>query len=459
MRIAIIGAGYVGLTTSVCLVQLGHHVTCCDAVEERVERLKRGEVPIFEPGLDELLESGLAERRLSFTSSIRESVTDAAAIFLTVGTPSDANGDIDLRQLDAAARSIAPYLESGAVVIIKSTVTAGTSARIREAIAEARRSLDFSVASNPEFLREGSAISDFMCPDRIVFGADDSRSAKVLREIYAPLEAEGAEVLATSTTNAELIKHAANAFLALKIGFINDVSDLCEKAGGDVMAVAAGIGLDHRIGRNFLMPGPGFGGSCFPKDTRAFAATGRRFGSRQPLIELLIERNELRKRRMAERIIVEGGLRRGARVGILGLAFKARTDDVRESPALSIIEHLQAAGIDVVAHDPQASENAARLNPAIRIVGNAYDAAVGADALAVLTEWDEYRALDMARLASLMRRRIIFDFRNITPEAMGEQQEGLVSIRLGRRSIRVEERMSGGSRTAFGNRSVAAHRG
>jgi len=458
MRIAIIGAGYVGLTTSACLVKLGHQVVCCDALEERIKRLRCGEVPIYEPGLDELLRDGISSGELSFTASARECVADAAAVFLAVGTPSLPNGDIDLSQLDGAARSVAPHLKSGAVVIVKSTVSAGTSSRIREVIAETRRSLDFSVASNPEFLREGSAIDDFMCPDRIVFGADDPRASATLREIYAPLAKTGVPVLATTTTNAELIKHAANAFLALKIGFINDVSDLCEQAGADVMAVAEGIGLDRRIGQNFLTPGPGFGGSCFPKDTRAFAATGRRLGTRQGLVELLIERNEMRKRRLAERIISEAGLRHGARVAVLGLAFKAGTDDVRESPALPIIAHLQRSGMVVRAHDPQAAQNAARLNPELEIAETPYDAARGADALVVLTEWSDYASLDMARLAGLMRRRYVFDFRNILPLDQKNRAD-FTCVRLGRRSFRPSETSPGSTGAAYAGRSVAAPQG
>ncbi|MBI1621271.1 UDP-glucose dehydrogenase family protein [Aquamicrobium zhengzhouense] len=455
MRIAIVGAGYVGLTTSACLVKLGHKVTCCDALEDRIEKLRHGRVPIYEPGLEDLLKEGIASGDLTFTSCGRECVADADAIFLAVGTPSLPNGDIDLGQLENASRGIAPHLKGGAVVIVKSTVTAGTSSRIREVIAETRRSLDFSVASNPEFLREGSAVDDFMCPDRIVFGTDDARAAAIMREIYASLSEQGVPILATTTTNAELIKHAANAFLALKIGFINEVSDLCERSGGDVTAVARGIGLDKRIGQNFLTPGPGFGGSCFPKDTRAFAAAGRRHGTRQALVELLIERNELRKRRLAERIVAEAGLRRGSRVAVLGLAFKAGTDDARESPALPIIEHLQRAGVHVTAHDPQAGENALRQNPAIELAPTPYEAVRGADALVVLTEWEDYAVLDMARIAGMMRGRYLFDFRNVLPIDQ-KNRHNFHCIRLGRRSFRPGDAAPSGSGAAYASRSVAA---
>lgn len=455
MRIAIIGAGYVGLTTAACLAELGHAVVCCDVDRERIADLSRGRLPYYEPSLAPLLRRGLESGALAFTVSTSACVAQAEAVLLAVGTPSAADGGVDLSQVERAARDLAPHLSPGAVVVIKSTVSVGTARRLRETIAEARRALDFSVASNPEFLREGSAVGDFMQPDRIVLGADDARSADVLRAIYRPLEQQGLPVFVTSCASAEMIKHAANAFLALKIGFINDVSDLCEKTGGDVLAVAEGIGLDRRIGRSFLQPGPGFGGSCFPKDTRAFAATGRRNGAHQPLVETLIARNEDRKLRLARRIVRQARLSRGARVAVLGLAFKAGTDDVRESAAVTIVAALQREGMRVHAHDPRAYDTARPLLPDVQIEETPYAAARGADALVILTEWDDYRSMDFARLAADMRGTTIFDFRNLLPPDTAARY-GLTCIRLGRRPEMPAVEAPAQKRAAFPGRSAAA---
>lgn len=412
MQIVMIGAGYVGLTTGACLAQMGHSVVCVDIDAKRVADLRKAIVPIFEPGLDELIESGLANGRLDFTADVRAATAEADMVFLAVGTPSAPNGEINLSYIEAAARQVAPALKPGATVVIKSTVVAGTAQKVREIIAEEREALDFSVASNPEFLREGSAIGDFMEPDRIVVGTDDQRTARRMKEVYAPLIAKGAPFISTSTVNAELIKYAANAFLALKIGFINDVADLCEKVEGDVSAVSRGIGLDRRIGGAFLEAGPGFGGSCFPKDTRAFAAIGRKNGAPQTLIETLIERNEMRKRRLAKKIVEQ--LRhtagRGGRVAVLGVAFKANTDDAREAAALTIVPLLREAGLTVSVHDPRAKD------PSLRGVAWSdcpYRACKGADAVVVLTEWEEYRKLDLARLIKEMKGNLLFDYRNL----------------------------------------------
>jgi UDPglucose 6-dehydrogenase len=421
MKIAIVGAGYVGLTTGACLADLGHSVTCIDIDGERVERLRAGELPIFEPGLKDVIARARAARRLRFGVVVPRACADADAIFLAVGTPSRADGAIDLSYIEAAARQIAPAMRRDAVVVIKSTVIAGTARRLREIIAEARGGLDFSVASNPEFLREGSAVDDFMRPDRIVIGADDPRAAKVLEKIYAPLLARKVPCLATSTINAEMIKYAANAFLALKIGFINDVADLCDRIGGDVGAIAEGMGLDHRIGKAFLAAGPGYGGSCFPKDTRALAAIGRLHGAPQHSVEALIRQNEERKSAIARRILDElGRPARGARIAVLGVAFKANTDDVRESAALAIIPALQAAGCKVAAHDPAADP--ASLPAGVVHCGSAYEAATGAAMVVILTEWDEYRRLDLKRLGEAMSGRSIFDCRNLLdPAAVAAQ--------------------------------------
>ena len=367
-------------------------------------------------------------------------------MFLAVGTPSDPSGDIDLSFVETAAKTIAPYMQPKAVLVIKSTVVAGTARRIQVLVDASRKRKDVAVASNPEFLREGSAIKDFVQADRIVIGADDPASEAVLREIYAPLLVQGIPLVATQTVNAELIKYAANALLALRIGFINDVADLCEKLGGDVGAVADGIGRDHRIGSAFLSAGPGFGGSCFPKDTRAFASTGRRHGAPQPLIETLIERNEMRKQALAERII-DAAPRHG-RVAILGTSFKANTDDVREAAALTIVPMLIEAGLDVHLHDPQPN-GAKRLLPQAHWHTSALDAARDADVAVVLTEWDEYRTLDLDELSQAMNGRALLDFRNIIDRERAASA-GLSYQGLGRSAVTAQP-----ARRGYGTSAMA----
>jgi len=432
MNITMIGAGYVGLTTGACLAELGHRVICVDQDENRVAMLRRGDIPIYEPGLEELVARHGAAGALRFSCDSSTAVKAADAVFLAVGTPSRRDGDVDLSFVEAAARQIAPALPPNCVVVVKSTVPVGTCRFLREVIAESRAALDFSVASNPEFLREGSAVSDFLNPDRVVIGSDDARARGLLEAIYAPFRARGVPVLCTTNGNAELIKYSANAFLALKIGFINDVADLCEQAGGDVGTVALGIGLDKRIGQSFLAAGPGFGGSCFPKDTRTFAATGRRFGAPQTLVETLIESNEARRQRLAERILAALGPRlRGARVAVLGLAFKADTDDVREAASLAIIPILQEAGCAVRASDPKANDAAARVLSGVQFFSDPLEAAKGADLVAVLTEWEAFRRLDLGRLAQAMRGDTLVDFRNLwQPRVVAEH--GLRYVSVGR---------------------------
>jgi UDPglucose 6-dehydrogenase len=433
MNVVMIGAGYVGLTTGVCFASMGYNVCCVDIDEDRIRELEAGSIPIYEPGLDELIAESRAKRQLRFSSDIGSAVADADFVFIAVGTPSKADGDINLSYVEEAARGIARHLRDTATVVVKSTVVAGTAKAVADIIAAERRGRRISVASNPEFLREGSAIEDFMNADRIVVGADDTRAGNALETLYRPLIDRGIPFIGTSTINAELIKYAANAFLALKIGFINDVANLCENAGADVTAVAKGVGLDRRIGEAFLQPGPGFGGSCFPKDTRAFAATGRRYQASQALIERLIERNAERKVALADRILAALDCRgRDLKVAVLGLAFKANTDDIRESAALAIVPALQSHGITVAAHDPKAQA------PARRVLGeevlwhdDIYAAVKGADAVVVLTEWDEYRGIDLARIARLMGGKHLFDFRNLfLPEVAAGQ--GLVHHSLGR---------------------------
>ncbi|MEJ8570455.1 UDP-glucose/GDP-mannose dehydrogenase family protein [Microbaculum marinum] len=418
MKLAVVGAGYVGLTTSACLAELGHSVTCVDSDASRIAILQGGGVPIYEEGLHELMQKNRAAGRLTFSADLRPAAGHADAIFLAVGTPSRPDGDIDLSHIETAARQLARDIRHDAVLIIKSTVVAGTARNLGRLVARERGGDAVSVASNPEFLREGTAIADFMTADRIVAGADDDLGADRLRRIYAPLRARDIPYLEMSTADAEMVKYAANAFLALKLGFINNVADLCESTGGDIRNVVSGIGLDRRIGPSFLSPGPGYGGSCFPKDTRAFAALGKRAGARQWLVERLIEDNEARKRKLAQRIIDDMGKGgRPRRVAVLGLAFKSGTDDVRESAALTIIPLLQASGAIVHAHDPRASRAAAEFLPGVRFSDDCYHACGDVDAAVVLTEWDEYRHLDLRRLASVMRGRLLFDFRNILDPA------------------------------------------
>ncbi|MDN2564897.1 UDP-glucose/GDP-mannose dehydrogenase family protein [Aquibium sp. A9E412] len=449
MKIAIVGAGYVGLTTGACLAEIGHTVTCLDIDARRIARLKAGEMPIYEPGLEALSRVNREAGRLAYGDDVAAGVGDADAVFLAVGTPSGPDGDIDLTPIERAARQVAPNVRPDAVIVVKSTVVAGTARRLRRLVAEARGDERVPVAANPEFLREGSAVGDFLEADRIVAGADDRRSARCLRRIYRPLCQRGVPYVDTDTVNAEMVKYAANAFLALKIGFINHVADLCEAAGGDVADVARGVGLDRRIGAAFLAPGPGYGGSCFPKDTRAFAALGRRHGAPQWMIETLIDKNEERKRRLAARIL--GELERagpGRNVAVLGLAFKARTDDVRESAALTVIPALQQARCRVSAHDPQAIETARPHLPGVALHDCPYRACEGADAVVILTEWDDYRALDLGRLASAARGRTIVDCRNLVDPAEARRHRlDLVGIgRPARRDARAAGTRPGGAR-------------
>lgn len=430
MRITMIGAGYVGLTSGTCLALLGHDVCCYDIDAKRIARLKRCDPPLYEPGLRNAMGVTEAAGRLRFSSKIGASVANADVVFIAVGTPSGPNG-IDLSQVVLAAEQIAQHLKRSALVVIKSTVVVGTARRVREIIARERGAFDIRVASNPEFLREGSAMADFMQPDRIVIGADDTRSRNILRAVFRPLWQRGVPVVATTTGNAEMIKYASNAFLALKIGFVNDLSDLCEKTGGNISDVAYGVGLDRRIGESFLAPGPGFGGSCFPKDARAFATTARQFGAPQRLVETLISRNDQRKVMLTRRILEAGRFSRGDTVAILGLAFKANTDDVRESAALTIIPLLQEEGLQVVAHDPKATKNASQHVKDVKWSKCPYAACDGAAAAVILTEWDEYRRLDLARIAGLLTGQLLIDYRNLF-DPRNVSQHGLRYISLGR---------------------------
>lgn len=414
MKLAMIGTGYVGLVSGVCFAEFGFHVTCVDKNPAIIDKLRAGKVTIFEPGLDELMARNIRDQRLSFSTDLSSCVKDADVVFIAVGTPSRrGDGEADLQYIEAAADEIAAAMKPGAVIVIKSTVVVGTNAKIRDRIAAARPGVEFSMVSNPEFLREGSAIEDFMRPDRVVVGVHDKRGELTMQRLYRPLYLRETPMVVTSLENAEIIKYAANGFLAMKVTFINQIADLCEKTGGNVQEVARAIGMDNRIGSKFLHAGPGFGGSCFPKDTRALAATGKRYGARQTLIEEVIEVNEKRKRAMAERIVEAARASNAKCVAVLGVAFKPNTDDIRESPAIDIIIELEKAGLEVRAYDPEAMEMAKPVLPNVIWCNSAYEAAQGACVVALLTEWNAFRALNLHKLAEVMDGNILIDLRNV----------------------------------------------
>ena len=421
MRIAMIGTGYVGLVSGACLADFGHHVICVDKQAAKIATLSRGEIPIYEPGLNDLVRKNIEEARLTFTTEVAEAVRGAEAVFIAVGTPSRrGDGHADLSYVYQAAREIAAALKGFTVVITKSTVPVGTGDEVQRIIAEARPGADAVVVSNPEFLREGAAIHDFKHPDRIVIGLDDERARKVVAEIYRPLSLSQVPILYTDRRTAELIKYAANAFLATKITFINEIADLCEKVGADVNEVARGMGLDNRIGSKFLHAGPGFGGSCFPKDVRALIKTAQDHDISLRVLEAVTAVNETRKRAMARKVsAMFGGELRGKTVAVLGLSFKPNTDDVREAPSLALVTALQDMGARVRAFDPAGMEQAKTVLNDVAYAENAYDCADGADALVIATEWEQFRALDLERLHDLMACPVIVDLRNIyRPEEM-----------------------------------------
>ncbi len=423
MNITMIGTGYVGLVTGTCFSEFGHHVTCVDKIEEKIESLNRGEIPIYEPGLDTLVAKNVKEGRLKFTVDLAASVPGADAVFLAVGTPSSRRGDgyADLTYVYQAARELAPYLSGYTVVVDKSTVPVGTARQVARIIKEENPEADFDVASNPEFLREGAAINDFMRPDRIVIGVDSERAENVLREIYKPLYLIETPIVCTTIETAELIKYAANAFLAMKISFINEMANVCEAVGADVTSLAKAIGMDKRIGPKFLHPGPGYGGSCFPKDTLALLRIAQEYGEGLRLVEAAVEVNAAQKARMVKKIKdALGGSVAGKTVGFLGLTFKPETDDMREAPSVTIIPALMEKGAIVRAHDPQGIKEAKKYLPdGIKYVRDAYEASKDADALVLMTEWNQYRALDMERIRSLMRQPVFIDLRNVyDPETM-----------------------------------------
>ena len=415
MRIAMIGTGYVGLVSGACFSEFGVTTVCVDKDAGKIARLKDGKMPIYEPGLDELVLKNVNAGRLSFTTDLPLAVAGADAVFIAVGTPTrPEDGAADLRYVYAVAEELARGIDGYTVVVTKSTVPVGTGREVEAIVRRTRPDADFDIASNPEFLREGSAIGDFMRPDRVVIGAESERAREVMRKLYRPLYLIETPIVMTSVETSELTKYAANAFLATKITFINEMADLCEKVGADVHDVARGIGLDGRIGKKFLHAGPGYGGSCFPKDTMALAQTARKAGAPARIVETVIDVNERRKKQMAERIIAAcGGSVTGKTIGVLGVTFKPNTDDMRDAPALDILPALLKAGARLRAYDPEGMEEARKLLPGIEWCRDAYDALAGADAATILTEWNEFRSLDFGRMREVMKGHMVVDLRNV----------------------------------------------
>ena len=417
MKIAMIGTGYVGLVTGTCFAEFGHHVTCVDKLEEKIKTLKDGDIPIYEPGLDVMVAKNAKEGRLRFTTDLADAVPDAEAVFIAVGTPTSRRGDgyADLTYIYAAAKEVAEHLEGYTVIVDKSTVPVGTARQVARIIRETNPAADFAVASNPEFLREGAAIADFMRPDRVVIGVESERSEQVLREIYQPLYLRDTPIVSTSIETAELTKYAANAFLAVKISFINEIASVCESVGANVTDLAKGIGMDGRIGSKFLHPGPGYGGSCFPKDTLALMRLVQEYGESLRIVEAAVEVNAAQKARMVKKIRdALGGSEAGKKLAVLGLTFKPETDDMRDAPALTILPALLEKGATVRAHDPKGMEEAKKYLPEdVEYASGAYEACEGADAVILMTEWNQYRALDFERLKGSMKTPIFIDLRNV----------------------------------------------
>ncbi|MBD3730590.1 MAG: UDP-glucose/GDP-mannose dehydrogenase family protein [Sphingomonadales bacterium] len=417
MKIAMVGSGYVGLVSGACFADFGHDVVCIDKDQSKIDRLHEGVMPIYEPGLAELVGANVKAGRLSFTTDLAEGIRGASAIFIAVGTPSRrGDGHADLSFVYAVAKEVGEALENDAVVVTKSTVPVGTGDEVERILAASGTSHRVSVVSNPEFLREGAAIGDFKRPDRIVIGAEDDFGREIMREVYRPLFLNESPILFTSRRSSELIKYAANAFLATKITFINEMADLCEKVGANVQDVSRGIGMDNRIGSKFLHAGPGYGGSCFPKDTLALLKTAEDYESPVRIVEAVVKTNDSRKRAMGRKVIdALGGMdaARGKKVALLGLTFKPNTDDMRDSPAIAIAQTLVDAGVKVAAYDPEGMEQARPLMPEVAMTESPYEAIEGADAIAIVTEWDAFRALDLARVKELAKAPVLVDLRNI----------------------------------------------
>jgi UDPglucose 6-dehydrogenase len=432
MHIAVIGTGYVGLVTGACFAEFGVDVTCVDIDSEKIARLSAGEMPIYEPGLEQLVIKNMQSGRLRFTTDIKQAVEQALVIFLAVGTPPKSDGSSDLSFVEAAARSIADHMNGYKVIVTKSTVPIGTGEYLRKFIREHQKSrLNFGIVSNPEFLREGAAINDFMRPDRVVLGSRDDEAIAIMRDLYRPLYLIEAPFVLTSLEAAELTKYAANAFLATKISFINEIANLCESIGCDVHDVARAIGMDRRIGSKFLHPGPGFGGSCFPKDTQALASVAREFGRDSMIVNAVIEVNRRQRQAMVPKIEKLVGDLKGKTIAILGLAFKPETNDMREAPAIDIIIGLMERGATVQAYDPVAMSEAADVLPKVNYAADEYEAVTDADALVFVTEWNQFRALDMRRIRDLMRSPRIADLRNIY-EPADMRELGFEYIGVGR---------------------------
>ncbi|MEO1553562.1 MAG: UDP-glucose/GDP-mannose dehydrogenase family protein [Pseudomonadota bacterium] len=431
MRVAMIGTGYVGLVSGACFADFGHVVTCVDKDASKIDRLHQNIMPIYEPGLDDLVEKNVKEERLFFTTEAKDAIADADAVFIAVGTPSRrGDGHADLSYVYAAAEEIAELMDGFTVIVTKSTVPVGTGDEVEEIIRKKRPDADFAVVSNPEFLREGAAIKDFKIPDRVVVGTDSDRAKERMRELYRPLFLNETPILFTARRTSELIKYAANAFLAVKITFINEMADLCEAVGANVQEVSRGIGLDGRIGKKFLNAGPGYGGSCFPKDTLALTKTANDYDSPVRIVDTVVEVNAARKKAMADKVIkAMGGDVSGKTIGVLGLAFKQNTDDMRDAPSLDIVPALVEAGAKIKAYDPEAMEEAKHLLNGIKYCDNAYDAAEGANAMVIVTEWDQFRALDLDRIKAALTDDIVVDLRNIySPDDMVKRGFAYTSI-------------------------------
>ncbi|VAX30044.1 UDP-glucose 6-dehydrogenase [hydrothermal vent metagenome] len=422
MNIAIIGSGYVGLVTGACFAELGVNVICVDKDEEKISNLQKGLIPIYEPGLEELVKKNVEASRLGFTTDLGQAVQDALVIFIAVGTPPRGDGFADLSHVEAVAETIAEYMNGYKVIVTKSTVPVGTGQRIRKIIgSKLKEHFDFDIVSNPEFLREGSAIEDFLHPNRVVIGTSGQQGAAIMKDLYRPLYLIETPMLITDIETAEMVKYASNAFLATKISFINEIANLCESVGANVQDVAKGMGLDRRIGSKFLHPGPGYGGSCFPKDVSALAQIGKNNGYTFGIIEAVMEVNKNQKGRMVEKIQSELGGLKGKRLAMLGLAFKPNTDDMRDAPSLVVIEALQALGAEIVACDPAAISEASKVLKDVTFKDDPYATIEGADAMILMTEWNPYRNLDLERIKSALKSPIIIDLRNVyEPKRMKE---------------------------------------
>lgn len=432
MHISVIGSGYVGLVTGACFAEFGVHVTCMDSDGRRIEKLEKGEVPFYEPGLKELVAKGIREGRLSFTTDIAKAVEKALVIFIAVGTPPRGDGSADLSYVEEVGKGIARHMTGYKVIVTKSTVPVGTGAKLREVIAKAQaNAFGFDMVSNPEFLREGSAIEDFMRPNRVVIGADSDQAVAIMKDLYRPLYLIETPIVVTDVPTAELIKYASNAFLATKISFINEIANLCEKVGANVQMVAKGMGLDHRIGGKFLHAGPGFGGSCFPKDLAALIQTGERNGYPMQIASAASRVNDVQRERMIDKIREAVGGLKGKTLAMLGLSFKPNTNDIREAPALAIGRTLLAEGASIRAYDPEALTEACQIMPELQPCRDTYHAAEGADALVLMTEWNVFRNLDFEKLKSVMRVPLLLDLRNVyDPERVGAV--GFAHVSVGR---------------------------